>query len=632
MKKSNIVLLSFLIIAGLIIIISSFNYDEGMRKSSPNIENGVLDLYEWNFEEKGIVPIKGNWEFYPNEFINTLGHFGRVNSRKIHAPGLWNDFEIDNEKFGSYGFGTYRTIVKIRDTREIYGLKMPTFATSYKLFINGKYICKNGEVGRPIYEKGKNNIPIETTKPQWLPQIVGFKTQTQNIEIVVQVSNFHHIKGGMWGPIIFGKYDQILHEKYKSISVDAFVIGSLLIIGGCYLGLYFIRKKNIAILYFGLFCIVSVLRILVIDEILLTTFFKNISFQHQAKLEYVTLALGLLFFTLYIHYLYHKKISKLMLRVVNTICILYSVVILIFPLNFFAKFLTLFQTFIGIVIFYILSIVFRAIKNGKIESKIMLVGTLVLFTTIINDIIYSNGLRFILNTNNSVLLGLRIFTLCQVFILVLRFSSALRKSELLTEKLENKVRERTEELEKANRKLYQISTKDRLTSLYNRQKFEEVIKSENKKYSKDHNRMINYSVLYIDIDDFKYFNDKYGHGVGDSILIKFGKIIKKIIRPEDYVFRVGGDEFVIFLPGMDNNQAFITADKIRTQLSKKELFVNELKEVWDKIVLSHNNKITCSIGISHYIIGNDFDLTRLIDIADNNLLRSKRRGKNKISV
>ena len=138
-----------------------------------------------------------------------------------------------------------------------------------------------------------------------------------------------------------------------------------------------------------------------------------------------------------------------------------------------------------------------------------------------------------------------------------------------------------------NARLYaqveQKSRIDELTGLFNRRHFEERIKEEVARHSRYGDA---FSIFMLDLDNFKTYNDVYGHPAGDILLSQIGKIIKSSVRDADQAFRYGGDEFVVILPQTARDDAYVVAERVRAQI------VEEVK----KEALN----VTCSIGLASY--------------------------------
>lgn len=166
-------------------------------------------------------------------------------------------------------------------------------------------------------------------------------------------------------------------------------------------------------------------------------------------------------------------------------------------------------------------------------------------------------------------------------------------------------------------KLYEIVQKlaieDSLTNLLLKKHFLESLEKE-LKYVDSHNLKI--SILMVDIDHFKRFNDNYGHLMGDRVLIKISEIIKNNTREFDLVSRYGGEEFVLALPETDKKKALDIAERIRKQI-ENEKFISE----------EGVTKATISIGIACFP-EDSRRVIKLIDMSDQALYEAKRSGRN----
>jgi len=174
--------------------------------------------------------------------------------------------------------------------------------------------------------------------------------------------------------------------------------------------------------------------------------------------------------------------------------------------------------------------------------------------------------------------------------------------------------EKNKELEQANIKLRELSITDGLTKIYNYRFFQEALDMEFKR-SKRYSQTL--SCIILDIDDFKKINDIHGHRAGDFILVELVSLIKKNIRETDIFARYGGEEFVILLPDSDLKSSVKVGGKIRALVESKNFS-------WEKAIL----KITISLGISSIESGEIKSKEALLEWADKNLLKAKKKGKN----
>lgn len=162
-------------------------------------------------------------------------------------------------------------------------------------------------------------------------------------------------------------------------------------------------------------------------------------------------------------------------------------------------------------------------------------------------------------------------------------------------------------------RLHEQATTDSLTGIYNRRYFLEQGKKLLSYALRHHCTM---SLIMCDIDKFKLVNDTYGHGIGDQVIIKFAHLLKNVIREEDIVARIGGEEFVILLPNTNLDEAVNFAERIR-ELTQAIL-----------IDTPHGTlKFTASFGVS---IFDNLDIESNFKNADKALYLAKESGRNKV--
>jgi two-component system, cell cycle response regulator len=168
--------------------------------------------------------------------------------------------------------------------------------------------------------------------------------------------------------------------------------------------------------------------------------------------------------------------------------------------------------------------------------------------------------------------------------------------------------------EEYHSKLFTFAATDALTGLYNRRYV--INELENQLKIARRNKRV-FSIVIMDIDDFKQINDSYGHSAGDEFLKKLAFIMNHSLREQDIPGRVGGEEFLIILPETAMEGAFQLANRIRERVAESEL-----------IYKNFSIKTTISAGISQYKA--DIDSQTLYQLADQALYKAKQSGKNKI--
>jgi len=182
------------------------------------------------------------------------------------------------------------------------------------------------------------------------------------------------------------------------------------------------------------------------------------------------------------------------------------------------------------------------------------------------------------------------------------------------EKLSKKVNSLNVELEKAKEE----SVKDGLTGVYNRKAFDRYI---NKLVERNTVTKATFSMLLLDIDDFKKVNDNFGHQTGDRVLVAMANKCREIIRSDDFLARYGGEEFVVVLPGASLRNAVKKGKLICKEIAKARYALEESEE--DTII-----SITLSIGASVY--KKDDTVATIIERVDKALYTAKQAGKNRV--
>ncbi|NOZ52034.1 MAG: diguanylate cyclase [Gammaproteobacteria bacterium] len=182
------------------------------------------------------------------------------------------------------------------------------------------------------------------------------------------------------------------------------------------------------------------------------------------------------------------------------------------------------------------------------------------------------------------------------------------------------LREKQEEIDRVHQELEQSAITDSLTRLYNRRYLQEIFPRLMSQAQRDH---LFLAGILLDLDHFKQINDRHGHLAGDHCLIHLAQLLRETSRPNDYVFRIGGEEFFV-LSINDNPQASqVLGEKIRSSLEKHPAaFKNTIIP------------ITTSIGISHTdtTLKAEDALTHLLYHADKALYRAKEKGRNQIQI
>ncbi len=198
----------------------------------------------------------------------------------------------------------------------------------------------------------------------------------------------------------------------------------------------------------------------------------------------------------------------------------------------------------------------------------------------------------------------------------LRYKRNLKEAN---EHLEEKVKERTKELEASKDKLKQMALKDSLTGLYNRRYFETVIEELMQVSVRDNAPL---SLIMLDIDRFKRINDSYGHDIGDIVLKELANKLIDTLRQSDVVTRIGGEEFAIVFPNTNLDSAYKTSEKIRKSIENMSINIR------DEVII----RFTISIGVTQFDKDIDKNLNTILKRADQAMYKAKNTGRNRVII
>jgi diguanylate cyclase (GGDEF)-like protein/PAS domain S-box-containing protein len=176
-------------------------------------------------------------------------------------------------------------------------------------------------------------------------------------------------------------------------------------------------------------------------------------------------------------------------------------------------------------------------------------------------------------------------------------------------------RQTEQELRESEKRYKELSITDGLTNLYNSRHFYTILELE---INRAHRYRRALALLMIDIDDFKRFNDTYGHQAGDKVLAQTGAVIRSALREADTGYRYGGEEFAVILPETVGPGAVQLSERIRKELAEMPILLKA----------KTNDHITASMGVSE--LQEKDKLSEFVKRADENLYAAKKEGKNRV--
>ncbi|WP_320035899.1 ABC transporter substrate-binding protein [Halarcobacter sp.] len=217
-----------------------------------------------------------------------------------------------------------------------------------------------------------------------------------------------------------------------------------------------------------------------------------------------------------------------------------------------------------------------------------------------------NSINLVISDKNLyIYILISVFVIFIIVLLIIYF--VIKKKWLITSYVFEK------EMKQKTKQLKEEVYIDALTNIKNRKAFDEklaVMLNDYKRYKNI------FSIIYIDIDNFKTINDNYGHKIGDEVLCNFCRLVETKLRSNDYFYRVGGEEFIILLPNTNIENGIKVSEKL-------------LESTKEKIKIENKICVTISIGLCE--VKDEDDVCTLYKRVDSLLYKSKTEGKDRVS-
>ncbi len=327
--------------------------------AQPTSQQGFLDARNFDFKN-GRLPLNGEWRYFENQLLspkevlsskNTFGYFSKV----------WNE-----TKNSGQGYATYALQIVVTAQTETLALEIPQIYSCYQLWINGNLTAVNGTVGKTLAE----------TIPQWMPQTISFTRPLDTLDIVIQIANFHHHKGGSKDPIYLGSSELLQH--HRSMATGSNLTESLLLglVGIIFLVIYLSTKKKKIIIYFALLCFTWSIRAVFSNLYTFISIFPDFNWNAMIKIEYVTLFLTMIWAILFLSRVFSKednKIIKYLLVGSNSLFITYAILT---PPVAFTRWLPVYISFCAILLIYAMVLVLKALINERLGANFLTISVL----------------------------------------------------------------------------------------------------------------------------------------------------------------------------------------------------------------------------------------------------------------
>lgn len=411
------------------------------KAPQPTAVKGILDLTHWNFTQDGSVNLTGEYEFYWRKLLSPSDFSTAKPPSKptfVKVPSYWNRYEIRGRNLPGDGYATYRLKILIKSSETPLALKFLSIGTAFTAYLDGRKVSGAGTPGKSL----------ETSVPRYFPHVVDFKPKSNHIEMILQISNYHHRRGGAWEVIELGSEKALREEREKSLGFVLFLFGSIFIIALYHLGLFVLRKTDRSPFYFGIFCLFIAIRLLTTGERYLIHIFPGVEWSLMVRLEYLSFYLSVPAFLLFMQSLFPQEFSKKFLQVIVIVNLALACMVALTKPKIFSYSLPLSHIIMIIAFLYGLKVLITAILRSREGALVFLLGYVVLSLTAINDMLH---VEQIIRTGYFAPFGLFIFIFSQAFLLSVRSSRAFATIEVQQLELGNTLQKYRDEIAERKR-------------------------------------------------------------------------------------------------------------------------------------------------------------------------------------
>jgi two-component system sensor histidine kinase ChiS len=412
-------------------------------EAMPVAEKGALDASHWDFTERGVILLRGEWEFYqgmlltPADFNERPEELGK--QRKYMAvPGDWKGIMSSGGRDGA-GYGTYRLVVKIgRD--DVFSLRGKKIRLSNHVYFGGD---DSGGSGQPSDQAA-------TYMPSNMPVFATAASKSGYMDILIQVASYNNLRGGLVQPPEFGLTEDVIARRDNSRLVDILLISAMLVFGLYYAGMAKRWRKEPYIMHFSIFCLAIGLFTLIDNEIVLGSFWPDFPFAWLQKLLIMLPFISFLSFSMYAYRYLGIRESR-WFRGLRIFGVSYICLQAVLP-NSFVSMLFYINIVLQAIIFCVVAgeLLLGRRENRKGLIYIVLGGSYFVLAWIIGQIRY----QFALDNPFSMLIAPLLLVFSQSFLMSDRFQQAFQKSEGQTKRLMAQNRQKDEFLAKTSRELH----------------------------------------------------------------------------------------------------------------------------------------------------------------------------------
>jgi len=417
-NKKNIFLQS-LLIAFLILSFHSISF--AVTPVQTENRNGFLDLTGHDFNKNGNVNLDCNWEFRWDRLL-VPDDPGWDNASGIQGyypvPLFWTGYK--GLALPSEGYATYRLLIKTDGKLRHYSLKTPEIFTGFRLWVNGELLDQRGIL------PGQEVLFMK-------PSLYNFHSDSDTIELILQIKNSSHYNAGIGQSIILGSWKNVFRYHMINVITEIILIAICIFAGFYHTIIYIFRKVEKELLYFGLFCFVIALRTFTTGNTLITQAYPDLSFNTGSRIATAVIPLSVITFQTFAYYFFREIAPKKIFGLITLPHACYFILIFLTSTMYYTTVYTYYLAAILASIIYVLFVSLYAIIKRIQYSGIFLTGFLFIFAGAANDMLHYLQ---IINTGYYLALFFSAFILTESVMLAIKFAKEHRMIAELSGKLQ----------------------------------------------------------------------------------------------------------------------------------------------------------------------------------------------------
>jgi len=418
-KRLIAALLSIVVLAAVLRLLFGGHVHDELQL--PIAADGTMDLRQWDFEERGSVPLDGQWRFSPGAFTAPGAVAHAAASATIQVPGSWAA-DLSPGRPTSFGSGTYRLRILLPEGDTLFGLRVSNIRSAHQLYANGELVGQRGIPG----------LTAASTSPSNLPYAARMYADDGEIELVIHAANYHYgTVGGIFTSIEFGLLPDIYYTHERSKAADMSYAQLFTGLGLILIILWAFRRQSMELGFFGLLFLLFTTYWVTHGSKLLYLWYPDMSYTWQTRIQSLTAIAGAYVYVLFIRALFPSYCNRLVIRAGTVAAVFFSVIVLATDVDVFTQ-LELWMVGYGLTMTaYMLSVMVRGTLAKTDEPLYTLAGALCMI-----HYAFFEGLKYMnLFQSDIPPVEIALFVICMALLITKRFFVTLRKVEVLSGEL-----------------------------------------------------------------------------------------------------------------------------------------------------------------------------------------------------